>query len=92
MSMEGVVEQVGAAPCVAEVILGAGAEGGGELFAVDEEFFIALTPPVVAVTPCDLGALAAAGIPDVQVYAAESSPALRGEDCPVGPAGLVFRD
>ena len=55
----GLLEQMRIAPGVAEIVFRAGAEGGGELLAVNEELLVAFAPP------------AAARIPDVQHHAAE---------------------
>ena len=64
------------APGVAEIVFRAGAEGGGELFAVDKEFLVAFAPP------------AAARVPDVQRHAAEPALAPGLEHDPIGPAVL----
>ena len=64
------------APGVAEVILRAGAERGGEFLPVDEEFLVTLAPP------------AAAGIPYVQHHAAEAPPAAGLEHRPVNRTTL----
>ena len=45
LAVEGPLEQARVAPGVAEVVFRAGAEGGGELLAVDEELLVALAPP-----------------------------------------------
>ena len=71
-----VLEKRRVAPGVAEIVFGAGAEGGGELLAVDEELLVALAPP------------AAAGIPHVQHHAAEAALALGLEHRPVDLSSL----
>ena len=77
-----ILEQRRIAPGVAEIILRTGADGGGELLAIDEKFLVAFAPP------------AASRIPDVEHDAAESPAARRLEHGPVDcPAlGLVRQE
>ena len=77
--MVGVLEQLRAAPGVAEVILRPGADGGRELLSVHEELLIALAPP------------SAARVPDVQHDTDKPSGALGLDDGPVNPSLLLLR-
>lgn len=81
-------------PCVAEVVFAAGSKGGGEVLAVYEELFIALTPPpvqtgftgkaeppVVSLASLGIGI----GVINQQMHAAEAAAALRAQHQPVWP-------
>ena len=76
LAVIGALEETRVAPGIAKVVLAARAERGRDLFAIDEEFLVPLSPP------------AAARIPDVQHDAAEPPAALRTEHHPIRPAIL----
>ena len=70
-------EEARIAPCIAEIVLRTRSKRGGELFAVDVDFFIAFAPPC------------AKRIPDVEHHAAPTATAASVQDTPID--GLSFR-
>ena len=70
----GVLEQLGTAPGVAEVVLRPRADGGRELLPIHEELLVAFPPP------------AAPRIPHVQHHAGKAPRALGLHERPVNPA------